>query len=318
MWHTPGTNVAHRQTCKQITIHTKWNVCENARCSIFKKRLSPIFRGLAYKKLFSFFSFCAITQKRWPFHVCTRLLFTFLPFMAPLLLILCHFTAFTCYLLLLLLACMPQHTYKERSEDMVGMGSCHSVFREWNVGPLGHMAITFTHSWASLPAWCLSWQMKKDSLRKTRSLFLSKLHLWDSPGWWFDTALYSLSLLETAHSMNSQSIYPFIYLIDLKKVSVRLSYLNYFDTAVFLLPVDFLFLLLKVFFKKICLSLYISTLRLSSDTPEEGVRYHYRWLWATICRELNSGPSEEQLVLLPIEPSHQPLKVFLIYRSFTF
>ena len=28
--------------------------------------------------------------------------------------------------------------------------------------------------------------------------------------------------------------------------------------------------------------LYMSTLLLSWDTPEEGFRYHYRWLWATI------------------------------------
>jgi hypothetical protein len=29
------------------------------------------------------------------------------------------------------------------------------------------------------------------------------------------------------------------------------------------------------------------------------------------CWDLNSGPSEEQSVLLPTEPSHQPLSVFL-------
>jgi hypothetical protein len=28
--------------------------------------------------------------------------------------------------------------------------------------------------------------------------------------------------------------------------------------------------------------LYVSTLSLSSDTPEEGVRFRYRWLWATM------------------------------------
>jgi hypothetical protein len=33
---------------------------------------------------------------------------------------------------------------------------------------------------------------------------------------------------------------------------------------------------------KIYLLLYISTLLLSSDTPEEGIRSHYRWLWATM------------------------------------
>ena len=58
---------------------------------------------------------------------------------------------------------------------------------------------------------------------------------------------------------------------------------------------------------KICLSLYVSTPSLSSDTPGEGVRSHYS------CNQppcgswdLNSGPSEEQSVLLTAEPSLQP------------
>ena len=28
--------------------------------------------------------------------------------------------------------------------------------------------------------------------------------------------------------------------------------------------------------------MYVSTLSLSSDTPEEGIRFHYRWLWTTM------------------------------------
>ena len=28
--------------------------------------------------------------------------------------------------------------------------------------------------------------------------------------------------------------------------------------------------------------MYMSTLLLSSDTPKEGVRSHYKWLWATM------------------------------------
>jgi hypothetical protein len=28
--------------------------------------------------------------------------------------------------------------------------------------------------------------------------------------------------------------------------------------------------------------MYVSTLLLSSDTPEEGIGFHYRWLWATM------------------------------------
>jgi hypothetical protein len=33
---------------------------------------------------------------------------------------------------------------------------------------------------------------------------------------------------------------------------------------------------------KIYLLLYVSTLLLSSDAPEEGIRSHYEWLWATM------------------------------------
>ena len=36
------------------------------------------------------------------------------------------------------------------------------------------------------------------------------------------------------------------------------------------------------FFLRFIYLLYVSTLLLSSDTPEEGVRTHYGWLWATM------------------------------------
>ena len=65
---------------------------------------------------------------------------------------------------------------------------------------------------------------------------------------------------------------------------------------------------------KIYLLLYLSTLSLSSNTPEEGV------ISLTTdgceppcgCWELNSGPSEEQSVLLTAEPSLQPLLWFCV------
>jgi len=50
--------------------------------------------------------------------------------------------------------------------------------------------------------------------------------------------------------------------------------------------------------------MYTSTLSLPSDTPDEGIGSHYRW-W-----ELNSGPLEEQSVLLTAEPSLQPPQDF--------
>ena len=51
--------------------------------------------------------------------------------------------------------------------------------------------------------------------------------------------------------------------------------------------------------------------------PEEGIRSHYRWLWATLCGcwELNSGPLEEQTMLLTSEPSLQPSTFLIIYTE---
>lgn len=40
-------------------------------------------------------------------------------------------------------------------------------------------------------------------------------------------------------------------------------------------------------------------------TPEEGIRSHCRWLEPPCCWKLNSGPLEEQPMLLTPEPSHQ-------------
>ena len=41
---------------------------------------------------------------------------------------------------------------------------------------------------------------------------------------------------------------------------------------------------------------YVSALSLTSDTPEEGIRSHYRWFWATTWL-LSSGLLEEQSVI---------------------
>jgi hypothetical protein len=54
---------------------------------------------------------------------------------------------------------------------------------------------------------------------------------------------------------------------------------------------------------------------LSSDTPEEGSGFHYRWNSITVlppsaCWELNSGSLKEQLVLLTAEPSLQPHNLY--------
>jgi hypothetical protein len=59
--------------------------------------------------------------------------------------------------------------------------------------------------------------------------------------------------------------------------------------------------------------MYIGTLSLSSDIPEEGIRFPYSGCKPPCgCWELNSGPLEEQLVILTIEPSLQScLDIFL-------
>jgi hypothetical protein len=63
--------------------------------------------------------------------------------------------------------------------------------------------------------------------------------------------------------------------------------------------------------------MYISTLYLSSDTPEEGIVSHYSWEPPCGCWELNSGLLEEHLVLLMTEPSLQPyfFKYSLFYMN---
>ena len=63
--------------------------------------------------------------------------------------------------------------------------------------------------------------------------------------------------------------------------------------------------------------MYMSTLSLSSDTPEEGIRSQ-----ADGCEppcgwwELNSGPLEEQSVLLTTKPSLQPAQDFFFLKNF--
>jgi hypothetical protein len=63
--------------------------------------------------------------------------------------------------------------------------------------------------------------------------------------------------------------------------------------------------------------MYVSTLSLSSDTPEEGIRSHYRWLWATMWLlgiELRmSGRAVSAFNLWAISPA--PVVVF-VFHSF--
>jgi|UPI00001EB4E7 hypothetical protein len=60
--------------------------------------------------------------------------------------------------------------------------------------------------------------------------------------------------------------------------------------------------------------MYVSTLWLSSDTPEEGIRSHYRGCESPCGGwELNLGPLEEQLVLLT--SSHLSSPEFLSYKT---
>ena len=71
-----------------------------------------------------------------------------------------------------------------------------------------------------------------------------------------------------------------------------------------------------LFFKGLFIFIYLNTLLLSSDTPEKGIRFHYRESPCG-CWELNSGPLEEQPLLLTAEPSWQPERHFLYKVSFS-
>jgi hypothetical protein len=63
----------------------------------------------------------------------------------------------------------------------------------------------------------------------------------------------------------------------------------------------------------------MNILKLSSDTPEEGIRSHYNGCEPQRgCWELNSEPLEEQSVLLTAEPSFQPYSFFLKKGLFAF
>ena len=68
------------------------------------------------------------------------------------------------------------------------------------------------------------------------------------------------------------------------------------------------------FFKKLFI-IYMSTLLLSSDAAEEGVRFQMVVIPCG-CWDLNLGPSEEQLVLLTSEPSLQLLGLFFLSSLF--
>jgi hypothetical protein len=58
-----------------------------------------------------------------------------------------------------------------------------------------------------------------------------------------------------------------------------------------------------VFIFRIIYFMYTSTLLLSSDTSEEGIRSHYKCCEPPCsCWELNSGPLEEQSMLLTAGP----------------
>jgi hypothetical protein len=68
-------------------------------------------------------------------------------------------------------------------------------------------------------------------------------------------------------------------------------------------------------------SFHVNTLLLSSDTREEGIRYHYRWLWATMWLlgfELRTfGRAVSALILWAISPALEFFLTFIyMYRCF--
>jgi hypothetical protein len=110
-----------------------------------------------------------------------------------------------------------------------------------------------------------------------------------------------------------QSFYPFnlsfmsfhmdpyqcpVFLQELQKIDVVLSS--------FLPSFPFIF-----FFKRYIYFMYMSTLQLSWDTAEEGIRFPYGCEPLCGCWELNSGPLEEQLFVCSHHLS-SPLSSFSI------
>jgi hypothetical protein len=73
--------------------------------------------------------------------------------------------------------------------------------------------------------------------------------------------------------------------------------------------ISLVFLFLPFYFKELilfCICELHCTLSLSSDTPEEGIRFFTDGCEPPCgCWELNSGPLEEQLLLLIAEPCLQ-------------
>jgi hypothetical protein len=77
------------------------------------------------------------------------------------------------------------------------------------------------------------------------------------------------------------------------------------------LPGKFLLLLLLVF---VCLFVYLSIICVCTVVFRHSRREHQIFVMDGCelpcgCRDLNSGPLEEQSVLLTAEPSHQPVVV---------
>jgi hypothetical protein len=99
-----------------------------------------------------------------------------------------------------------------------------------------------------------------------------------------------------------------------------------FRTSLYLLrssplaPVNFACSVPARFSPKIYLLLYISTLYLSSDAPEEGIRSNYGWLWATMWFlgfELRTfGRAVRALTHWAISPAQKILFFFFLFLVF--
>jgi hypothetical protein len=79
----------------------------------------------------------------------------------------------------------------------------------------------------------------------------------------------------------------------------------------------------KYFFFEIIYFIYVSTLSLSSDTPEEGIRSHYRWVsHHVVAGTWTQDVLKAQSVLLTAEPSLQSrqihfLRIFILLYFWT-
>jgi len=132
-----------------------------------------------------------------------------------------------------------------------------------------------------------------------RSLYfeLCLLNLWKMGDYWELFLMDTYSNIEEKPNLNHDEPAKFICRLknchDLKQQSSHFLPISIMSTSlehfrihpghlVFTTYISVYIYKKDSFFKDLFYFIYVSTLSLSSDTPEEGIRFCYRWLWSTM------------------------------------